>query len=73
MYYPLFPDTTFFATLGYNDVIKSRLETTEDQILTRHQRKLKLKKLEDQLNEENELILDLIKLYQQVLKFISKP
>jgi len=50
---------------GYNDVIKSRLETTEDQILTRHQRKLKLKKLEDQLNEENELILDLIKLYQQ--------
>ena len=69
----MFLDTTFFATLGYNDVIKSRLETTEDQILTRHQRKLKLKKLEDQLNEENELILDLIKLYQQVLKFIPKP
>ena len=69
----MFLDTTFFAKLGYNDVIKSRLETTEDQILTRHQRKLKLKKLEDQLNEENELILDLIKLYQQVLKFISKP
>ena len=69
----MFLDTIFFAKLGYNDVIKSRLETTEDQILTRHQRKLKLKKLEDQLNEENELILDLIKLYQQVLKFISKP
>ena len=40
-----------------------RLEALEDDLLARHQKKLRFKQLEDQLNEENQLILDLIKLY----------
>merc|ERR1719259_1305737 len=42
-----------------------RLEALEDDLLARHQKKLRFKQLEDQLNEENQLILDLIKLYEE--------
>ena len=48
-----------------------RLEALEDDLLARHQKKLRFKQLEDQLNEENQLILDLIKLYEEVCHFVK--
>ena len=48
-----------------------RLEALEDDLLARHQKKLRFKQLEDQLNEENQLILDLIKLYEEVSHLVK--